>query len=796
MPRRVAPKIGKAKSTAAKPAVESGHDYNATKQTVATAETSSKQLDHEGISKPIGNDKNHNPEGNQKSQIDEPAEPAKPKVVPKPAPRRRGRAKPIVGPVAKRRTAIVAPKAMPNPTALSPAKAAADQSPTRGLTLEEVRARRAKLQSQEPSDDPTAIATSPATNGIASTVDSDAAATVSIAATTASSTQHMPEASSQPAASLTQNDASPRITTAQVQPHPDALALVPVANDDDDDDDASVAPAAIRTSTTTSSRAIVKRKPRTVKPPRPADESSMTMRHLIYYNPLNPRTVPQLDEGEAAPQARPNFISARQDPAANADEDDDDEPAPQPTVAAPQIKMVDGQLVVDDSSLVVQAQQASEPVLDTSQPTDNAPITYSSFGKRQYGKHWSVEETNRFYKALSMCGINFYMMLPAFPGRTHKQLKKKYRRESRANKARVDAALDKRQQYTPESMQALVAAATAPPPAIEAPPTAAQPEAAQDEGEQAAAEDGHAAAADCGAELPQVDINLTLTTDEAGNPVVGLQSEHGTAIPLVVTEAEVAAEQRQQQQQQQQTEGASRTIRSGQARRRRSASTNVSYAELDDDDGDDDFPEPENLMKPKSSRRRGRPRATPKPPVPAVAPAQPAAVLTSTSHVPSPTAVEMTSTRHVPSTNIAKHGQTDTEHVDVTGIGTEMPMDMALDLEPPPSRLVSDTSAASHAPSSLPPPVTVSPRRTSPRRASATAQPDAKRAKVAAPESSTETPAVAPGHDGDTTNHATAHSATAASQQTTTTVPTAAKTKVKPKPRRRKRAKPQVPSGE
>jgi hypothetical protein len=33
---------------------------------------------------------------------------------------------------------------------------------------------------------------------------------------------------------------------------------------------------------------------------------------------------------------------------------------------APQIKIVDGQIVVDEASLVVQAQQASEPLLDMS----------------------------------------------------------------------------------------------------------------------------------------------------------------------------------------------------------------------------------------------------------------------------------------------------------------------------------------------------------------------------------------------------------------------------------------------
>ena len=57
-------------------------------------------------------------------------------------------------------------------------------------------------------------------------------------------------------------------------------------------------------------------------------------------------------------------------------------------------------------------------------------------------ERWSLEETRRFYDALRRFGTDFTMMLTAFPGRTKRQLKNKYKQESRTQSALVSLALD------------------------------------------------------------------------------------------------------------------------------------------------------------------------------------------------------------------------------------------------------------------------------------------------------------------------------------------------------------------
>lgn len=57
-------------------------------------------------------------------------------------------------------------------------------------------------------------------------------------------------------------------------------------------------------------------------------------------------------------------------------------------------------------------------------------------------KPWDLEETRRFYDALRRFGTDFTMMLTAFPGRTQRQLKNKYKQESRTQSSLVSMALD------------------------------------------------------------------------------------------------------------------------------------------------------------------------------------------------------------------------------------------------------------------------------------------------------------------------------------------------------------------
>jgi hypothetical protein len=58
-------------------------------------------------------------------------------------------------------------------------------------------------------------------------------------------------------------------------------------------------------------------------------------------------------------------------------------------------------------------------------------------------------DTVKFYKALSMCGTDFSMMEPLFPGRNRKVLKAMYKREEKRNPNLISLALSQ-QTFDPE----------------------------------------------------------------------------------------------------------------------------------------------------------------------------------------------------------------------------------------------------------------------------------------------------------------------------------------------------------
>lgn len=99
--------------------------------------------------------------------------------------------------------------------------------------------------------------------------------------------------------------------------------------------------------------------------------------------------------------------------------------------------------------------------------------TSASFTSRVQTERWGLEETKKFYEALQRFGTDFTLMQSAFPGRTQRQLKNKFKKEEKAHRALVTLALQ------PNIARPLPSAAPpAPPPDPAAPPP---PEAAADD---------------------------------------------------------------------------------------------------------------------------------------------------------------------------------------------------------------------------------------------------------------------------------------------------------------------------
>jgi len=109
--------------------------------------------------------------------------------------------------------------------------------------------------------------------------------------------------------------------------------------------------------------------------------------------------------------------------------------------AAPQVQIKDGKIIINQDTLVVEAQQADNPSeyqrVFEDQPLLNSR-SYSNWAKPE---RWSKDDTELFFQALNAFGTDFTMVARLFPTRTRNQIKLKFHAESRRNPARIDAAV-------------------------------------------------------------------------------------------------------------------------------------------------------------------------------------------------------------------------------------------------------------------------------------------------------------------------------------------------------------------
>ncbi|CAG8459839.1 2058_t:CDS:2 [Ambispora leptoticha] len=115
---------------------------------------------------------------------------------------------------------------------------------------------------------------------------------------------------------------------------------------------------------------------------------------------------------------------------------------------APQIRCVDGKVVLDIESLQVdreataRSEEANAPLRRLVE-NDLTRLTnsLSYLPPRQKTMRWTPEDNELFFKGLSQWGTDFGIIAKMFPHRNRKQIKAKYKRESKQNKEKVDYAL-------------------------------------------------------------------------------------------------------------------------------------------------------------------------------------------------------------------------------------------------------------------------------------------------------------------------------------------------------------------
>ncbi|PQE32753.1 hypothetical protein CJF32_00009656 [Rutstroemia sp. NJR-2017a WRK4] len=122
-----------------------------------------------------------------------------------------------------------------------------------------------------------------------------------------------------------------------------------------------------------------------------------------------------------------------------------DEPAPIISSNGVQMRVVDGQIVIDERSLQVDRhRQALDEglVMEEIEENDFSKATNSgAYMKRASATRWDEAANELFYQGLRQFGTAFEMIAAMFPGRSRRQIKLKFVREERENPQKVDRAL-------------------------------------------------------------------------------------------------------------------------------------------------------------------------------------------------------------------------------------------------------------------------------------------------------------------------------------------------------------------
>ncbi|KAI1463334.1 uncharacterized protein F4812DRAFT_447367 [Daldinia caldariorum] len=110
-------------------------------------------------------------------------------------------------------------------------------------------------------------------------------------------------------------------------------------------------------------------------------------------------------------------------------------------------EVVDGQIVINQESLVVDRHAAHRDMssLETVEEDEFSHLTTSASFRRESRRtganHWNEEDTERFYRLLSMFGTDFETIASMFPGKTRRAIKLKFNREEAQRPRRINAAV-------------------------------------------------------------------------------------------------------------------------------------------------------------------------------------------------------------------------------------------------------------------------------------------------------------------------------------------------------------------
>jgi len=116
---------------------------------------------------------------------------------------------------------------------------------------------------------------------------------------------------------------------------------------------------------------------------------------------------------------------------------EDEEEAPNFDICAPQVKVINGQIVIDQQSLILPVETTNSQPLTKVFVKNTTKYNPAAFGRRGKIDRWSDTETDQFYQVVRMT-TDFSLIQQLFPNRTRTQIKNKFKKEERENPRQLD----------------------------------------------------------------------------------------------------------------------------------------------------------------------------------------------------------------------------------------------------------------------------------------------------------------------------------------------------------------------